>query len=160
MPHSAPFENNVFLFPVVLSCLIFGILILLLLWLRKLALLRTREVLNRFEGTKVLGVKSGANFFGLESLGMAQVRGNGVLVFTERELYFEMWIPKRVFRIPLASIEFVETPRSHLGKTKARPLLKVVFLNERGERDSMAWLVSDVYECKNALEELAKRAKQ
>ena len=139
---------------VLIGILIFVFMIVILSVARKLQAKRTTEALKKFAGKKVLGVKSNANFFGQESLGYAQLRGNGVLVITEDELYFEMWYPKKEFHIPLSSILSIETPKSYLGRTRFHPLLKVIFQNERGEKDSMACLVKNVHGCKEKLEEI------
>jgi len=104
---------------------------------------RVKGILERFKGRGVLKSSPGANFFGQESLGKKQVRGNGVLILTEEELYFEMWMPKREFHIPVSSIVDVETTESHLKKTKLQPLLKVIFRDRKNELDSSAWLVRD-----------------
>ena len=58
---------------------------------------RINEVMEKFKDETVLGAFGSANFFGQESLGLGQVRGNGVLVLTEKELYFEMWSPKKYY---------------------------------------------------------------
>ncbi len=105
----------------------------------------------------ILHLERGANFFGQESKGYAQLRGNGVLVITGKELYFEMWMPERELSVPLSSILRIETPRFYLGKTKGYPLLKVVFRNSRGEVDSMAWMVRDLSKCKRILGEARSR---
>jgi len=84
---------------------------------------------------------------------VTQLRGNGTLVLTDSELYFERWVPHREYRIPLASIRAIETPSSFLGKTNFRPLVKVVFQTEAGQTDSIAWLVRDVEGLKQAIEE-------
>lgn len=104
---------------------------------------RVKGILERFKGRRVLKSSPGANFFGQESLGKKQVRGNGVLILTEEELYFQMWMPKREFHIPVSSIVGVETTESHLKKTKLQPLLKVIFRDRKNELDSSAWLVRD-----------------
>lgn len=138
------------------------ILGLVLLWIivfavaKKFQAKRAKEVLDKSKGKDVLGVSSSANFFGQESLGVTQLRGNGVLVLTNEELYFEMWLPKREFHIPISSIVDIETPKSHLGKTKFRPLLKVVFKNEKGEIDSVAWLLRNVPHWKEGLKKLSQ----
>jgi hypothetical protein len=111
---------------------------------------RAQTIGERFPQAKT--IVAGANFFGQESRGVAQLRGNGTLVLTDSELYFELLIPRREFRIPLASIQAIETVSSHLGKTVGRPLLKVVFLNEAGQNDSIAWYVPDVEGLKQAIE--------
>jgi hypothetical protein len=85
-----------------------------------------------------------ASFFGQESRGATQMRGNGILILTDSDLIFEMWVPNRQFRIPLRSIQAIENPTSFLGKSRFTPLLKVVYINEQGAKDSMAWQVPDL----------------
>ena len=115
---------------------------------------RAGEVLARFKGRKVFGVTSGANFFGRQSAGMAQVRGNGVLVLAEGELYFEMLAPKKSLSIPFTALRSVETVRSFLGKTRGRSLLKVDFENDQGEPDAAAWLIGKHKHWKDALQKV------
>ena len=105
---------------------------------------RKQEIMSKFEKSKVLMGPQSANSFGQESLGVKQVRGNGLLILTEHELYFGMYLPKKDFHIPLTLIQCVEIVRSHLYKTKSRDLLKVVFTNDNGQTDSIAWLVRDL----------------
>lgn len=105
---------------------------------------RSKIILDKFEGRDIIRSSIGANFFGQESLKLKQVRGNGVLILTPRELYFEMWWPKRVYRISVDSILDIEVTKWHLKKTKGRDLLKVIFTNPLGETDSSAWLVRDL----------------
>ena len=88
-------------------------------------------------------VERSANFFGIESEGMTQMRGNGTLILTDEELYFQMWIPGRELSIRLDRISGTDIVKKHLGKTKLRPLLKVIFRNRKGEHDSAAWLVEN-----------------
>ncbi len=85
-----------------------------------------------------------ANSFGVESGGKWQVRGNGNLALTKRELLFAQWVPNRVLRIPRPDILEVTTARSHLGKGIGRDLLKVDWTNELGEADSIALWVPDL----------------
>ena len=82
--------------------------------------------------------------FGLESKGAAQMRGNGALVLTAKELHFFQFTPASDTRIPLDAITEVKTVKSHLGKSIARDLLHVSFTAAEGKPDSMAWYVSDV----------------
>ena len=84
-----------------------------------------------------------ANLFGIQSRGMKQIRGNGILLLTASQIYFRMLLPRRELLVPLSSITAVETPKSFLGKTKGRKLLKVDFRNDTGGTDSAAWLVPD-----------------
>ncbi|MHA2035336.1 MAG: hypothetical protein ACW972_00870 [Promethearchaeota archaeon] len=85
-----------------------------------------------------------ANFFGLESLGSWKVRGNGVLALTEDKLLFGMWKPIKELYIPVKSITKITNPKSHMHRSVFRPLLKVIFKNEKGENDSAAWFVQDL----------------
>lgn len=84
-----------------------------------------------------------ANFFGQSSRGMKQVRGNGILILTEHSIVFRMLLPSRELSIPLESVTSMDTPKSFLGKTKGRRLLKVSFTGQDGRPDSAAWMVGD-----------------
>jgi hypothetical protein len=140
----------------VLILVIVGVLILLgvlFLVLRAVsgALKRqAAEVRQRYPQATL--VVPGANFFGQESLGARQIRGNGTLVLTDTELFFEKLAPRKEFHIPLTSISAIETPSSHLGKSVGRRLLKVVFQAESGAPDSIAWFVRDLDTVKRQLE--------
>ncbi len=94
------------------------------------------------------------NFFGLESLGVWKIRGNGVLILTKEKLLFGMWKPKRDLSILIGNIYEISNPKSHLHKSVNRPLLKIVFKNEQGESDSAAWYVRDLDKWNQILEKL------
>jgi hypothetical protein len=100
----------------------------------------------------------GANFFGQESKGLKQLRGNGNLMLTNHELYFKQWLKKKEILIPISNIQTVETVTSHLHKSVGRPLLKVTFLNELGKMDSMAWWVRDVNKWITAINDLKRKS--
>lgn len=102
-----------------------------------------REVYSRYPEHSRLLAAPMANFFGLRSRGMRQVRGNGILLLTGSEIFFRMLLPSREFRIPLDSVTSLETPGSFLGKSKGRKLLQVNFTTFDGEEDSAAWLVGE-----------------
>ena len=92
-----------------------------------------------------------ANFFGMESRGKAQMRGNGCLVASREYVVFVMLLPRREFLIPRAQVTGVERVRSHLGKTTGHELLKITFTNNQGQSDSAAWLVRDLAAWENVL---------
>ncbi|MDQ7029810.1 MAG: hypothetical protein Q9O62_08555 [Ardenticatenia bacterium] len=138
--------------PVILFTI--AIITTVLLVVRRWRSKHTEQVLRTFANKRVLAVEPNANFFGQESSGYIQVRGNGILLVTEEELYFEMWMPRRVLHIPKAALLSVGTSSSHLGKTRGSLLLKVVFQNPQGEVDSAAWLVQDLHTCVQSLDEL------
>jgi len=105
---------------------------------------KSSEILSNYSEREILKKSLDANFFGLQTLGIGQLRGTGLLVLAERNIIFNLYIPKKEFRIPLKSIIRIESPKSHLGKTKSRRLLKIVFINNKGEEDSIAWDVGDL----------------
>lgn len=138
--------------PVELSVLIVLFVVVLIMaavwWVQRALRARVQALQQRFPNATIIP----ANFFGQESAGVTQLRGNGSLVLTDTELYFERLWPRREYRIPLAAIEAIETPVSYLRKTNFQPLLKVIFHNEAGQLDSMAWLVPDVESLRQTLE--------
>lgn len=75
---------------------------------------------------------------------MKQIRGNGIFILTEKELYFELYLLKIIITIPINQISKIETPRSHLGKSKLKKLLKIIYTNQNQEKDSIAWLVKQL----------------
>ena len=102
------------------------------------------EVTASLGADNIRAIDSGANFFGLSSSGVRQVRGNGCLAATDDEILFRMWFPKKEIRIQRDRIASVGRAKSHLGKTVGRPLLLVSFADEVGQEDSAAWLVADL----------------
>ena len=113
-----------------------------LLWLRNTA--RRKETSARERYPNARHIDRTASFFGQESRGAPQLRGNGILILTDSDLIFEMLVTNRQFRIPLRSIQAIENPTWFLGKSRFTPLLKVVFINDQGATDSMAWQVTDL----------------
>jgi hypothetical protein len=121
------------------------------LWLRNLARRRQKAMLQRYPNAR--SIISGANFFGQESKGVFQTRGNGTLAITDTELVFEKWVPRREYVIPLNQIVAIEMPKSFLGKTTFTPLLKIVYRTDAGEQDAIAWSVRDAAGVKLQLEQ-------
>ncbi len=113
-----------------------------LIWLKNLAKKKEAQARERYPDARQIDQR--ASFFGQQSRGAAQMRGNGTLILTDEALIFEMWIPQRQFCIPLQSIQAIENPMSFLGKSRLAPLLKVVYINDDGVTDSMAWQVPDL----------------
>lgn len=149
---------NWFIFIIILIVIVFIVLLffLIILFLRILQKRKAHQVLEKFKGRNILKYSPNANCFGLESLGLAQIRGNGVLVLLEDEIYFQMGVPKKEISIPLKMITNVEIVHSHLGKAIPWPLLKISFTNQEGKMDSVAWVFKNVQEWKDTLEEKIK----
>lgn len=94
-----------------------------------------------------------ALFFGQQSRGAAQARGNGTLVRTDSELVFKQWVVNREFRIHYRDILSVESPRSFLGKSQGVRLLCVRYQDAAGQVDAMAWRVKHLAEVERVLEQ-------
>jgi len=112
--------------------------------------LRMQEILDPADC--VVAEDFRANFFGLESRGGAQLRGNGGLILTEKMLHFMMLWPQRHIQIPLNEITGIEFVRTHCGKMiVGRDLLKVHVTHE-GRSDAYAWFVPNPREWKMRLD--------
>ena len=105
---------------------------------------RINEILDKFKDKSIILSANNANFFGQQSHKSTQVRGNGVLILTVEDLYFKMWVPKKILRIPINSILKIEITKSFLRKSVFRKLLKVVFTNQESEEDAAAWWVTSL----------------
>ena len=105
---------------------------------------RINEIHEKFDDKKILIADNMSNFFGLESAGVWKIRGNGVLLLTEEELFFGMWKPKKDLLIQVKSFIEVTNPKSHMHRSVSRPLLKISFKNQNGETDSAAWYVQNL----------------
>lgn len=115
----------------------------ILLWItRRLGRRREKEILAQL-GAQKIALQATANFFGQQSRGRGQLRGNGLLVLANNELYFAMWWPRREWRLSREKITSTEIIKSFLGRTRFRPLLKINFLNDIGQSDAAAWLVAE-----------------
>jgi len=122
------------------------------------AILRKKAMglMNEMGKDNILLIASNANFFGQESAGFKQIRGNGTLVLTKDKLYFQMLLPKKIIEIPLENIERIEENRSHLGKTTGSKLMKIIYRNGSNSMDSCAWLVRNRKEWINKIGQLLK----
>jgi len=105
---------------------------------------RQKEASARERYPNARQVDRAASFFGQKSRGATQMRGIGSLILTDSDLVFEMWVPNTEFRVPLRSIQTLENPTWFLGKSRFTPLLMVVYTNEQGTTDAMAWQVPDL----------------
>jgi hypothetical protein len=122
--------------------------------LKKFFRKRINEIHQKYNNKKILLVDDISNFFGLESTSVLKVRGNGVLLLTEEELFFGMWKPKKEILIPIKSIIEITNPRSYMHRTVFKPLLKLKFINKDGDTDSAAWYVSRLEDWNKVLNEL------
>ncbi len=135
--------KEIVLILVSIGLLILFIFVVLYIRLLLIAKERTQESINALKGEKILLSEKAANFFGHKSAKVKQIRGNGFLALTDKKIYFKMWLPNKTLIIPLTSIIEVQKVNAFLGKTKAKPLLKIIFYRNNGLRDEVAWLVQE-----------------
>lgn len=110
-------------------------------------------IANKFDKQEILGATTQANFFGVKSKGSAQVRGNGALVLTKKELYFIRAVPSKEYSIPISAIRKVSLPKTFNGKLTFVPLLCVHYDTKNGE-DSIAWALKNAKKWKDAIEKM------
>ncbi len=135
---------------IVTAALLVGIVILVAV-LRSAAKRSRARLEQALGGSTVLVEDSMANFFGLQSRGVVQGRGNGALVLTSDALGFMLMLGKQPLLIRRSTIQKIDTVRSHLGKTIGRSLLAVHFTNDAGEADLAVWYVRDLRRWLDAL---------
>jgi hypothetical protein len=132
--------EQIIIFVVGLLLVLFGVFAVALVAVRQWTARRVRAMEARFPQALRL---EPASFFGQESEGKTQMRGNGVLALLPDQLVFERMAARRDYVIPLAQVTQIENPKSYLGKSRGVPLLKVVWQDDAGKTDSMAWQVGD-----------------
>ena len=133
--------------PAVVVVVAIGLTIMIMVFKQKIK--RRRAAIDeRFAGRTILFRHDGANFFGQKSAGMGKVRGNGIFIVTDREVFFAMFIPAKELTISFTDITSIETPKSFLGKSIFKPLLQINF-----KTDAAAWYVKDLEKCKTAIEQ-------
>ena len=66
-------------------------------------------------------------------------------------------MPKKTYQVPIKDIIKIEKTKWHLGKTKNRLLLKVIFTNKKGIIDSIAWLTRDLDQWVKSIEQLLSK---
>jgi hypothetical protein len=134
---------------------ILGLFFLLVYLMRQRIDTGVQELQTRFPNTRQVWRK--AQSFGQESRGKTQLRGNGILLLTDQELFFQGILPKREFTIPLQQIQSVEIVKSHLGKSTFRNLVKVNFTNDAGQAYSIAWDMENSHEAKQMIDSALTR---
>lgn len=99
------------------------------------------------EGRIFLQGPTGINFSGLESKGLAQIRGNGFMALTDQDLRITRAVPAAEWRIPHRQIKGVTLQSSFLGKRRGMKVLVIAF-EQAGQpdrigiyvRNSATWL--------------------
>src|SRR6056297_3459672 len=103
---------------IIIAVAVFGALFIFLFSLKKIVKRRVQTLFNRFSDCNIIEHERFANCLGIESRGLTQIRGNGVLILTEEFIFFQMIIPKNEILIPIKDIRKTGVVFSHLKKTK------------------------------------------
>lgn len=112
-----------------------------------------KYIQDNFDKKDLLGVTTRANFFGFNSLGGKQIRGNGALVLTEDKLHFFRGSPFKEFVFPINSIKNITLPKSFNGKSVFAQLLCLEYEID-GKIDSVAWALREPQRWKDGIENL------
>jgi len=118
-------------------------------WLNK----RMTQVTSRFATKEIIMITNRSNLYGQTSKRYKQFRGNGILLLSKNDLFFELLVPRRELRIPINLITKVEKVKWFLSKSHGRPLMKVSFTNNSGFEDSVAWQIVDLDQWIKAVEQ-------
>ncbi len=113
-----------------------------------------KVVRARYGGKPLRRMDLHVNYLGVRSGGLGQIRGNGVLVLTEDELWFYRAAPAREYPVPLDAIRGINMPKSFLGKSIFRPLLCVEYDTGDGATDEIGFIVRDPAAWRAAIEEV------
>ena len=91
-----------------------------------------------------------------QSDGYSHFKGNGYLVLTEDELYFERRVVRKLIIVPAGAIIKAERTKRLAGKSVGKMMLKVVFLTQTGQPDAIAWRVKELEQWISEISALAE----
>ena len=132
-------------FLILIPIILIGVVLLLLLLYSLIKKFRNRyDLFQQAIGREnIIEATQKCNFFGQKSRGKSQIRGNGFFALTDEEIFFELFVAKRVFRIYYSNILEMKIQRWFLGKSMERDLLVIRYLNEKKEEDEIGFLLKD-----------------
>jgi type II secretory pathway pseudopilin PulG len=119
------------------------VLYVVLMQVRVRQMKQANQLLDEYQEENILAYTTSANYLGIESAGMGQVRGNGFLMLTSSFLLLERMAPKHRLQIPLRKIFRVDQVSSFLGRRNIKPILRISFTNDEGEQDTLGILLKD-----------------
>lgn len=104
-----------------------------------------RETLAaRYESKDIVYHDNLVHYLGMDSVQGKQIRGKGVLVLAQNELFFFRLHPRLELCIPLKKIKRIVNPTHFLDISSPTPLLQVNFLEDDGTLSSVAWKIRDI----------------
>ncbi len=97
-----------------------------------------------FAGKNIRMLDKTAMYIAQESDGYSHVRSIGILVLTDKELYFERRVVAKVLHIPVSAITDVGETKRLGGQNPIKTMLKISFKDHNGRDDSFALCVKEL----------------
>ncbi len=116
---------------------------------------------RRFGSDKALSISFGVNYFGSATEPGKPRKSSGFLLLLPDRLFYRSRVKKLELEIPASKIARVYHDRSHKGVNLHQSLVKIDFLNPRGQKDTAAFKVPYPPQWINAIENsLLKKGNQ
>lgn len=125
--------------------LIFGVIWLLQSFVITRLKRHATQTVQRWEqaGVNIVHGPEGSNFGGLQSMGVARVRGNGIIALTEQDVRVTRLLPAGEWIIPFDSITEVSLQRWFLTHANLRTPYLIIAFNRLGTLDALGVQVRD-----------------
>ena len=120
------------------------VIVLLLVRLKKRQDELAASVERRFRDKHIRMLDRHAFFIALKSDGYSHSRGQGYLVLSDEELYFERLVGRKVVLIPLGAIVNAGKTGRLAGQGVVRNMLHIEFKDENGDLDAMGLVVKEL----------------
>ncbi len=145
-------ENPILYYSIsILVTILIGSFLLFLSVVKKAKKARYNDIMAKFQNKELLFFSKNSSFFGHKLKNYTQVRGNGYFALTKDEIYFLMWLPPKEIKINIDKITKIDFPKSFLGKSIFKPLLRVTYINDNKELDEVAWAIRELPKIKSEL---------
>ncbi|MBI9049889.1 MAG: hypothetical protein JEZ00_10740 [Anaerolineaceae bacterium] len=149
------------IFSVLIATVVFAVILyIVLMQVRVKQVKQANTLLEEFKEENILAYTSAANFVGIESKGMGQVRGNGFLLLSSHFLLFERLAPKMRVNIVLRKIIRVDQVSSFLGKRNIKPVLRIFYTDEHGEQDKIGFFIKDPDKWQNLIRKANEQSRK
>lgn len=122
------------------------------LWRRQQLVMARIE--GKIKGQKVIMPTEHIMFRAVESSGYSQTSGMGYIALTQDCLYFELALLDLVITVPTTKLQGAEFVRRLKGVSPIRKMLRIMFINENGDDDSIAINVKDMEHWKNTISDI------
>ena len=122
------------------------------LWQRQQLMLARVE--RKIKGQNVIMPTEHIRFRAVESSGYSQASGMGYIAITENFLFFELVVLDLTITVPTSRIQGAEFVYRLKGVSPGKKMLRIMFVNENGEDDSIAINVKEMEHWRNTIENI------